>query len=106
MEPQPMSDHQPTATDSPDYTSDDPLALDANATAGMLMEIFGTEMTIAASRCTHCGNRAEVGSLRAYTHAPGIVLRCSICTEVVIRIMRRADGTYLVDARGAAYLSM
>jgi hypothetical protein len=99
MEPQPM-------TDSPDYQSDDPRTLDANAVAGMLIEIFGTEMTLAACRCTHCGNSAEIGTLRAYTNAPGVVLRCSICTEVVIRIMRRADGTYLVDARGAAYLSM
>jgi Family of unknown function (DUF6510) len=47
-----------------------------------------------------------VGSMRAYTNAPGVVLRCSICTEVVIRIMRRADGTYLIDARGAAYIRM
>ncbi len=89
-----------------DYEGADPLTLDANATAGMLMEIFGTEMTVAASRCTHCGNRAQVGSLRAYVHAPGIVLRCSSCTEVVLRIMRRPDGSYLVDARGAAYIRM
>jgi hypothetical protein len=95
-----MTDQQP------DYISEDPMTLDANAVAGILMEIFGTEMTVAASRCTHCGNRAEIGTLRAYTNAPGVILRCSICTEIVIRIMRRADGTYLVDARGAAYLSM
>ena len=89
-----------------DYAGADPLTLDANATAGMLMEVFGTEMTVAVSRCTHCGNRAQVGSLRAYVHAPGVVLRCSTCTEVVLRIMRRADGSFLVDARGAAYIRM
>jgi hypothetical protein len=72
----------------------------------MLMEIFGTEMTVAASRCTHCGNRGQLGSLRAYMHAPGVVLRCSVCTEVVLRIMRRPDGSYLVDARGASYIRM
>lgn len=90
--------------ESTDYEGADPLTLDANATAGLLMEVFGTEMTVAASCCTHCGNRAQVGSLRAYIHAPGVVLRCSTCTEVVLRIMRRADGSYLVDARGAAYI--
>lgn len=89
-----------------DYPGADALTLDANAAAGMLYEIFGTEMTVAASRCTHCGNRAQVGTLRAYMHAPGLVLRCSICTEIVIRVMRRPDGTFLVDARGAAYLRM
>lgn len=94
------------AADASDYPGADNLTLDANAIAGILVEIFGVEMTVVAARCTHCGNRAQVGSLRAYTHAPGIVLRCSICTEVVLRIMRREDGSYLVDARGAAYLRM
>jgi hypothetical protein len=93
-------------SDQPDYSPSDALTLDANAVAGMLTEIFGTEMTASTSRCGHCGNRGQIGSLRAYTHAPGVVLRCSICTEVVIRIMQRADGTYLIDARGAAYIRM
>jgi hypothetical protein len=92
---------------TPDYQSEDPYALDANAVAGMLTEIFGSEMTSVASRCGHCGNRAQVGSLRAYgLNGPGVVLRCSICQEMVIRVMRRSDGTFLVDARGAAYLRM
>ena len=95
-----------TPPDTTDYQGADALTLDANAAAGTLMEIFGTEMTIAASRCTHCGNKAQVGTLRAYMHAPGLVLRCSVCTQVVIRIMRREDGSYLVDARGAAYIRM
>lgn len=92
---------------TPDYQSDDSSGLDANAVAGMLHEIFGSEMTAAPSRCGHCGNRAQVGSLRAYgLNGPGVVLRCSICTEIVMRVMRRADGSFLVDARGAAYLRM
>jgi len=97
---------QPTADQAPDYPSEDAHTLDANAVAGLLMEIFGTEMTSAMSRCAHCGNRGQVGSMRAYTKAPGVILRCSICAEVVMRFMRRADGTYLVDARGAAFIRM
>ena len=96
-----------TLHDEPaDYPALDTLTLDANAVGGMLIDVFGTDMTATMSRCGHCGNRGQVGSLRAYTHAPGVVLRCSICTEVVLRIMRRADGTFLVDARGAAYIRM
>jgi hypothetical protein len=92
---------------TPDYQSEDSNALDANAVAGMLVEIFGTEMTTVASRCAHCGNRAMVGSLRAYgLNGPGVVLRCSTCTEIVMRFMRRPDGGFLVDARGATYLRM
>lgn len=89
-----------TTTDTPEIED---LTLDANAVGGLLIEIFGTDMTAAACQCTHCGNRAEVATLRAYIHAPGTVLRCSICTEIVLRIMRTADGRYLVDARGAAF---
>ena len=92
--------------DAVDYPGEDPMTLDANAVAGLLMEVFGSEMTVVASRCGHCGNRGMVGSLRAYTHAPGTVLRCSTCTEVVMRIMRRPDGSYLVDTRGASYLRL
>jgi hypothetical protein len=89
-----------------DYTVADSLTLDANAAAGMLMEIFGTEMTVAASRCASCGNHAQIGTLHAYMRAPGLVLRCRVCAQVVIRVMRRQDGSYLVDARGAAYIRM
>ena len=93
--------------DTPDYQADDPYALDANAVAGMLAEVFGNEMTHVPARCGHCGNRAQVGTLRAYgLNGPGVVLRCSICHEMVIRLMRRPDGTFLVDARGAAYLRL
>jgi hypothetical protein len=33
-------------------------------------------------------------------HGPGVILRCSICAEIVIRLVRRPDGSYLVDASG------
>src|SRR3954465_13138401 len=96
-----------TTDATPDYDSYDAHALDANAVAGMLMEIFGSEMTSVPSRCAHCGNRGEVGTLRAYgLNGPGVILRCSICTEIVMRFSSRADGTFLVDARGAAYLRL
>ena len=101
-----MTMNDQATSHEPDYPATDSLTLDANAVAGMLMEIFGVDMTASMSRCGHCGNRGQVGSLRAYTHSPGVVLRCSICTEVVMRVMRRPDGSYLVDARGAAYIRM
>ena len=72
----------------------------------MLVEIFGTEMTGVASRCAHCGNRARLAPCALTINGPGVVLRCSICTEIVMRVMRRPDGSFLVDARGATYLRM
>lgn len=98
------SDKPPRASD---YPGEDALTLDANAVAGTLQEIFGVEMTAAPARCAHCGNRAPLGTLRAYgVGGPGIVLRCSVCAQVVLRVMRRPDGSYLVDARGAAFIRM
>lgn len=88
-----------------DYPAVDPLTLDANAVAGMLQEIFGSEMTNVASQCAHCGNHAEMGTLRAYIGL-GVVLRCSVCHEIVIRIATTADGRHRVDIRGAAFLSL
>jgi hypothetical protein len=90
-----------TMTDEP-LTADDALTLDANAVAGMLHEVFGKEMTGHDSQCAHCGNRAPVGSFRVYgIGGPGVILRCSACTQIVIRLVRRPDGTFLVDASGA-----
>jgi hypothetical protein len=82
---------------------DDPLMLDANAVAGDLAALMGVEFTAFMARCAHCGNRDAIGSLRAWTHGPGVVLRCVICSEVVIRWVQRPDGPRL-DLRGAAFL--
>jgi hypothetical protein len=82
---------------------DEPLVLDANAVAGELTELMGLDVTTFVARCAHCGNRDAMGSLRAWVHGPGIVLRCVICSQVVVRWVRRPDGPRL-DLRGAAYL--
>jgi uncharacterized protein DUF6510 len=81
------------------------LMLDANATAGLLYEIFGVEMTASPTECAHCGNEDEMGTLLAFTQGPGIVLRCSTCENVVLRIVQTPEAVYL-DARGAVYLRL
>ena len=81
------------------------LMLDANATAGLLYEIFGVEMTAEPTECANCGREAEMGTLLAFTHGPGVVLRCSGCESVVLRIIQTPDAIYL-DARGAVYLKI
>jgi hypothetical protein len=81
------------------------LMLDANATAGLLFEIFGVEMTASPTECANCGNEGEVGALLAFTQGPGIVLRCSACESVVLRIVQTPEAVYL-DARGAVYLRL
>lgn len=59
-------------------------ALDGNAIAGELFELFGVEMTTATGSCAHCGKASQVGELRVYGRAPGEVVRCPHCGQVVI----------------------
>jgi hypothetical protein len=80
-----------------DVTNAD-LTLDGNAVAGVLVEVFGDDLTAAMGTCPDCGRRAELATCRAYTHAPGIVLRCSVCDGVPLRIARTPGG-YRSEAR-------
>jgi len=91
------------AMDEAEFDVNRAITLDGNAVGGLLHDVFGAEMTAAPGQCAHCGNVAAVGTLIAYTQAPGVVLRCSVCSGVVMRIVVTADSIYL-DARGAAYL--
>ena len=58
-------------------------ALDGNAIVGALFEYFGTEMTTAAGTCAHCGRDSLIAELRVYSRAPGTVVRCPHCGNVV-----------------------
>lgn len=75
------------------------LILDGNAVAGTLAEIYGDDMTTALAECASCGQVDQVGGLLAFVHAPGIVLRCTACATVIIRIVETPKRTY-VDVRG------
>jgi hypothetical protein len=59
-------------------------ALDGNAVAGALWEVFGTEMTTTSGTCAHCGAEAQIAELVVYTRAPGAVMRCRSCGQVVM----------------------
>jgi len=83
----------------------DDRTLDANAVAGMLEQIFGADMTAADSVCAGCGRRGEIGTLLAYTNAPGVVLRCPACSTVMLRMVETPRGT-LVEAKGLGYVQV
>jgi hypothetical protein len=59
-------------------------ALDGNAIAGPLFEVFGSEMTAVSGRCKFCGMVSHVAELRVYMKAPGAVGRCPNCMNVVL----------------------
>jgi hypothetical protein len=81
------------------------LMLDGNAVAGLLYDVFGVEMTASPTACAHCGQVSAMGALLAFTQAPGVVLRCPACEQVIVRLVETAEVIYL-DARGATYLRL
>lgn len=81
------------------------LVLDGNAAAALLQEIFGLDMTDSPAECHSCGNVAEIGTLLVYGQEMGAVLRCSVCENVVMRIVETPRAIYF-DARGTVYLRL
>lgn len=79
--------------------------LDGNAAAGILSEIFTLEMTASWIECANCGREGEMGTLLAFMQAPGVVLRCPACENIIIRIVESPTAIYL-DLRGAVYISL
>jgi Family of unknown function (DUF6510) len=78
-------------------------ALDGNAIAGQLVDIFGTEMTTATGACGHCGAVHQMAELMIYVQAPGTVARCRTC-ESIVMVVAEVRGIACVDLRGLARL--
>lgn len=81
------------------------LKLDGNSIAGVLGEIFAVEMTVVEGTCGGCGNVAPMGAVDVYINAPGIVVRCRACTQVLATIVRAPDRTWL-DLSGLRRLEL
>jgi hypothetical protein len=80
------------------------LMLDGNAAAGLLQEMFAVEMTACPTACAWCGQHGQIGMLLAFAHAPGIVLRCPNCKNVMMRIVETNETIYF-EASGVAFLA-
>ena len=78
--------------------------LDGNAIGGLLLEVFSTEMTTAVGTCASCGASGPVAETVVYLDAPGTVVRCRVCTAVLMIIMSR-QGVNCVGLPGLAALS-
>jgi hypothetical protein len=78
-------------------------AVDGNAIGGLLREVFGTEMTSAASVCGSCGAACQVAELTVYLRAPGTVVRCRSCDSILMVFVQVHDRI-CVDLLGLAGL--
>ena len=79
-------------------------ALDGNAIGGLLMAVFGTEMTTAVATCGSCGAAREVAELPVYMPRLGTVVRCRSC-ESVLMVFTGVRQVTCVDLMGLASLS-
>lgn len=79
--------------------------VDGNAAAGVLSEVFVTDLTVARARCAGCGKTGKVATLLVYAHGMGTVMRCPDCDSVVLRIARTPTHIWL-DATGATSIAI
>jgi hypothetical protein len=69
--------------------------VDGNAIAGLLVEVFGREMTDVRGQCAACGTINAVGALLVYRSGPGDVIVCPACTTIVLVVSDLPDGPQL-----------
>ena len=79
--------------------------VDGNAIAGLLMEIFAVDMTAAHGQCANCHDVMPVADTRVFMDAPGIVVRCRSCGEVLATIVEE-DGHRRISLQGLAWLDV
>jgi uncharacterized protein DUF6510 len=79
--------------------------LDGNAIGGLMLELFGVELTVASSVCGSCGAAEQVARLDVYVDAPGVVVRCCHCEAVLMRIVQ-GRGRSWIDLSGIRSLEL
>ena len=79
--------------------------VDGNAAAGELSRIFATDVTAAEGQCAHCGAIKRFAEAHLYMEGPGIVARCAVCGNVLLRLANVRQGVFL-DLRGMTYLCL
>jgi hypothetical protein len=85
-------------------TSSNPWS-DGNALAGPAGVLFRVELTAAIGCCAGCGRSAAMAEVRVFDHAPGVVARCPVCDQVLLRLVR-GPGRAWLDLRGLSYLQL
>jgi Family of unknown function (DUF6510) len=79
--------------------------LDGNAAAGELSKIFAVDVTLAEGQCAHCGTTKRFAEAHLYMQCPGVVARCAVCEQILLRLVTVRDRA-LLDLSGMTYLSL
>ena len=78
----------------------EPTYVDGNAAAGAFAEVLGFDVTTATLTCGKCRCARTFAESHVYDRAPGIVVRCTCCGEVLARLVQTPTDVWL-DFRGA-----
>ena len=79
--------------------------LDGNAAAGELSSLFAMDVSAAEGQCAHCGEKRRFAEAHLYMRGPGIVARCAVCENVLLRLVNVRERM-LLDMRGMTFLSL
>jgi hypothetical protein len=74
-------------------TMDESRHVDGNAIAGLMVDVFGREMTAAVGCCAGCGAVNAMAALLVFRSGPGDVVRCPACGTVVLVVSSLRDGS-------------
>jgi hypothetical protein len=74
-------------------------ALDGNAIAGLLYQVFDGEMTTAQAECGCCRTRGPLAECEVYLGGPGVVVRCRVCHNILM-VLVEVRGMMCVDLGG------
>lgn len=78
----------------------EPTHVDGNAAGGAFAEVLGFDVTTAMLTCAGCDRVAAFAESHVYHRAPGIVVRCASCGNVLARLVQTPTDVWL-DFRGA-----
>jgi NAD-dependent SIR2 family protein deacetylase len=78
--------------------------IDGNAAAGEMSKIFSADITTAEGQCASCGAKRPFAETHLSVQGPGLVARCPVCKQVVLRLANIRHHVVL-DLRGMTYLS-
>lgn len=65
--------------------------VDGNAAGGLLLELFGRDMTGARAACAHCDHEAALADAVAEVDAAGVILLCRGCGHTLLTYLRDGD---------------
>jgi hypothetical protein len=70
--------------------------VDGNAAGGILLELFGRDMTGARAACAHCEREAELADAIAELDPAGVILLCRGCGRTLLTCLRDGGSATLV----------